>query len=356
MIRSAWIQRRLTRLATSSASMCSENAVNPETSANKTVTCFRRAWFAASCWLACRSNSTNWSRRTSRVVSTTASPKTKRILSCASMAFLISAISSFTGLSLIECTHYKLNLRALALKNCACLPHLMNDSISEETHRIKFKLWFRCTCETCVRHYIITSSEESDCNQEGVEMVKLNGKVAVVTGASRGVGKGIALGLGEAGATVYVTGRTGKEKTDVEKLGGTVFSTAEAVTAMGGKGVAILCDHNDDAQTETAFKQIAKEGKKIDILVNNAWAGYEKMREGSRFTYFKPFWEQPFWRWDAMFQSGVRAAYTSSAFAARMMTKKKSGLIVNISFWSAQLYLSNAQYGASKAAVDKLSE
>ena len=187
-------------------------------------------------------------------------------------------------------------------------------------------------------------------------MVKLDRKVAVVTGASRGVGKGIALGLGEAGATVYVTGRTVKEKTDAEKLGGTVFSTAEAVTAIGGKGVAILCDHSDDAQTEAAFKQIAKEGKKIDILVNNAWAGYEKMREGSRFTYFKPFWEQPFWRWDAMFQSGVRAAYTASAFAARMMTKKKSGLIVNISFWSAQVYMSNTQYGASKAAVDKLSE
>ena len=187
-------------------------------------------------------------------------------------------------------------------------------------------------------------------------MVKLNGKVAVVTGGSRGVGKGIALGLGEAGATVYITGRTGKEKTDVEKLGGTVFSTAEAVTAMGGKGVAILCDHNDDVQTEAAFKQIVKESKKIDILVNNAWAGYEKMREGSRFTYLKPFWEQPFWRWDAMFRSGVRAAYISSAFATRQMTRKKRGLIVNISFWSAQVYLGNTQYGASKAAVDKLSE
>jgi NAD(P)-dependent dehydrogenase (short-subunit alcohol dehydrogenase family) len=187
-------------------------------------------------------------------------------------------------------------------------------------------------------------------------MADLKGKVAVVTGASRGVGKGIALGLGEAGATVYVTGRTVKDKTDAEKLGGTVFSTADAVTVMGGKGIGIQCDHSDHAQTEAAFKQIAKESKKIDILVNNAWAGYEKMREGSRFTYFKPFWEQPFWRWDAMFDSGVRAAYTASAFAARMMTRKKRGLIVNISFWAAQVYLSNTQYGVSKAAVDKMSE
>ena len=187
-------------------------------------------------------------------------------------------------------------------------------------------------------------------------MVKLNGKVAVVTGGSRGVGKGIALGLGEAGATVYVTGRTVKEKTDTGKLGGTVFSTAEAVTELGGKGIAIQCDHSDDSQVESVFQKIAKESKKIDLLVNNAWAGYEKMREGSRFTYFKSFWEQPFWRWDAMFHSGVRAVYTSSAFAARLMTKKKRGLIVNISFWSAQVYLSNTQYGVAKAAVDKMSE
>ena len=187
-------------------------------------------------------------------------------------------------------------------------------------------------------------------------MVSMKGKVAVVTGASRGVGKGIALGLGEAGATVYITGRSVEEKKDAEKLGGTVFSAAEAVNSMGGKGIAIHCDHRDDAQVEAAFKQIAKESKKIDVLVNNAWAGYEKMHEGRKFTYFKPFWEQPFWRWDAMFDAGVRAAYTASAFAARMMTKKKRGLIVNISFWSAQVYNSNTQYGVSKAAVDKMSE
>jgi dehydrogenase/reductase SDR family protein 1 len=187
-------------------------------------------------------------------------------------------------------------------------------------------------------------------------MVSMKGKVAVVTGASRGVGKGIALGLGEAGATVYVTGRSAEEKQDVEKLGGTVFSTAEAVTAMGGRGIALHCDHREDSQVEAAFKHIAKESKRIDVLVNNAWGGYEKMREGRAFTYFKPFWEQPFWRWDAMFDAGVRAAYTSSAVAARMMTKKKSGLIVNISFWSAQVYMNNTQYGVSKAAVDKMTE
>lgn len=187
-------------------------------------------------------------------------------------------------------------------------------------------------------------------------MKSLANKIAVVTGASRGVGRGIALGLGEAGATVYVTGRTTEEGTDIEKLGGTVFGTAEEVTAAGGKGIAVTCDHRDDTQTENLFQRVSEEQGQLDVLVNNAWGGYEQMVHDNQFTWLKPFWEQPLWRWDAMFDSGVRAAYTSSAFAARMMTEKKNGLIVNISFWSAQVYLGNTQYGVAKAAVDKMSQ
>jgi dehydrogenase/reductase SDR family member 1 len=185
-------------------------------------------------------------------------------------------------------------------------------------------------------------------------MKSLSEKVAVVTGASRGVGKGIALGLGEAGATIYVTGRTMQEGVDIEKLGGTVFRTAEEVTKLGGKGIAVVCDHRDDTQTEKLFQHIKEEHGRLDILVNNAWGGYERMEHDGEFTWLKPFWEQPFWRWDAMFDGGVRAAYIASAFAARMMVEQKSGLIVNISFWAAQKYMSNVGYGAAKAAVDKL--
>src|SRR5689334_3031653 len=148
-------------------------------------------------------------------------------------------------------------------------------------------------------------------------MSMLDGKVALVTGASRGVGRGVALGLGEAGATVYVTGRSVAEKQDTDKLGGTVFSTAEAVTELGGKGVAVQCDHTQDEQTQAVFEQVKRESGRLDLLVNNAWGGYENMIEGRTLTYFKPFWEQPFWRWDAMFAAGARAAYISAAFGAR---------------------------------------
>lgn len=185
-------------------------------------------------------------------------------------------------------------------------------------------------------------------------MKSLPEKVVVVTGGSRGVGKGIALGLGEAGATVYVTGRTTREGADVEKLGGTVFGTAEEVTALGGKGIAIACDHREDAQVEKLFQQVKGENGQLDILVNNAWGGYERMEHDGEFTWLKPFWEQPFWRWDEMFHGGARAAFVASAFAARMMIEQQSGLIVNISFWAAQKYLANVPYGAAKAAVDKM--
>ena len=185
-------------------------------------------------------------------------------------------------------------------------------------------------------------------------MINLRGKVAVVTGGSRGVGKGIALGLGEAGATIYVTGRTTQEGSDIEKLGGTVFSTAKEVSAVGGKGFALACDHRDDAQAEKVFERVLEDNGRLDILVNNAWGGYEQMEQDGEFTWLKPFWSQPFWRWDAMFNGGVRAAYVASAFAARMMLEQESGLIVNISFWAAQKYMANVAYGAAKAAIDKM--
>jgi dehydrogenase/reductase SDR family protein 1 len=182
----------------------------------------------------------------------------------------------------------------------------------------------------------------------------LDSKVALVTGASRGVGKGVALGLGEAGATVYATGRTVKEGLSADGLPGTVHSTAAEVTALGGKGIGLPCDHCLDEETEAVFRRIMSDAGRVDILVNSAWGGYERMTEGGEFTWTKPFWEQPLWRWDAMFTAGVRACYAASAAAAEMMVRQKSGLIVNISFWASQKHVGNVAYGAAKAATDKL--
>ena len=182
----------------------------------------------------------------------------------------------------------------------------------------------------------------------------LRDKVAVVTGASGGVGKGVALGLGEAGATVYITGRR-MEKGDAPWFG-TVPETAAEVTRLGGKGIGIRCDHRHDEEVEATFRQIEAEQGRIDILVNNVWGGYEGMVENGVFTWEDPFWKQPLWRWDAMFAAGARAHFTASRLAAPMMVVQQRGLIVNISFWAAQKHMGNVIYGASKAATDKLAQ
>jgi dehydrogenase/reductase SDR family protein 1 len=174
-------------------------------------------------------------------------------------------------------------------------------------------------------------------------MPTLVGKIALVTGASRGVGKGIAQELLAADATVYITGRTAAD-----------MAYVAAESSSGAKGMAIVCDHRDDEQVRVAFRRIADEHGRLDILVNNVWGGYENMLENGQFTWSKPFWEQPLWRWDAMFQAGVRAHYLASQLAVPLMLAAGGGLIVNISFWAAQKHVGNVAYGVSKAATDKL--
>src|SRR5689334_14540362 len=156
-------------------------------------------------------------------------------------------------------------------------------------------------------------------------------RTAVVTGASRGIGRGVAIGLDEAGYRVIATGRS--------------IANADLPLAIS----RVVCDHRDDAATERVFMEIAAP----DILVNCAWGGYERMSEDGKFTWTLPFWEQPLHRWESMVGGGVRTIFTCSAAAARRMVPRRQGLIVNLSVGHSR-YLGNAIYGAVKAATDKL--
>lgn len=182
----------------------------------------------------------------------------------------------------------------------------------------------------------------------------LQGKVALVTGTSRGVGKGIALGLGEAGATVYITGRTTEEAPAVVPLPGTISETAQAVTDLGGLGLAVQCDHRDDDAVRALFQQIQREQGRLDILVNNVWGGYEHFNDGTEHWLEKGFWTVPLDRWDKSFQAGVRAHYVASVLAAPLMIAQQAGLIVNISFFAAQRVDRGVSYSVAKLADDHM--
>jgi NAD(P)-dependent dehydrogenase (short-subunit alcohol dehydrogenase family) len=161
----------------------------------------------------------------------------------------------------------------------------------------------------------------------------LAGRIAVVTGATRGVGRGIAVVLGECGATVYVTGRS------------TVDEAASEVTERGGRGIAARTDHTDDAQVEALFAGAGQ----IDLLVANAWGGYEDYdREG----FTAPFWEQPVERLDVMYRTGLRAQFTALRAAAPRV--RDGGLICCTGFTSETHYLGALPYDVVKAGVGRL--
>ncbi len=172
----------------------------------------------------------------------------------------------------------------------------------------------------------------------------LAGKVCLVTGASRGVGKGIAQKLGGSGATVYVTGRS--TRNDDSPFGGTVFATAEEITRRVGKGIAIACDHRDDAQTRAVFDRIAKDAGRLDVLVNNATAIPDGLTDPG------PFWEKPLAFAD-LFEVGARSTYVASWFAAPLLVSS-TGIIVNISSPVSWCFVHGPAYGGTKAAVDKM--
>jgi NAD(P)-dependent dehydrogenase (short-subunit alcohol dehydrogenase family) len=181
----------------------------------------------------------------------------------------------------------------------------------------------------------------------------LSGRVALVTGASRGVGKGIARGLGEAGATVYVTGRTTEDGASAARLPGTVHATAAEVTALGGRGTAVPLDAGDDDQLAACIRRIDDEQGRLDIVINSTWGGYERFTDGSEFNP-GPFWEQPLSLWDSMHRIGLRAHYVTTALAAPLMIRSGPGLVACLSSFAGQRFIPPVPYGVAHAAIDRL--
>ena len=174
-------------------------------------------------------------------------------------------------------------------------------------------------------------------------------QVALVTGASRGAGKGIALALGAAGMTVYVTGRSTHASLGRLKdtpLPGTIHETAQEISSLGGRGIALACDHADDAQVRRVFAQLESESGGLDILVNNAASIHDALIDPGG------FWEKPLGLADIL-DVGLRSAYVASYYAAPLMVRARRGLIAFTSSFGASCYMHGPAYGAQKVGLDK---
>jgi NAD(P)-dependent dehydrogenase (short-subunit alcohol dehydrogenase family) len=170
----------------------------------------------------------------------------------------------------------------------------------------------------------------------------MNAPIAVVTGATRGAGKGIALALGTEGMTVYVTGRS-RAGGDSE-YGGTVAETARLIDEAGGHGIAVPVDHADDEQVAELFARVEKDHGRLDLLVNNA----AKVLASSA-----NFWERPLETVD-LITVGLRSHYVASYYAAPLLIANGRGLIVNTGHYGAVSYHVGPAYGAQKAGADKM--
>jgi NAD(P)-dependent dehydrogenase (short-subunit alcohol dehydrogenase family) len=178
-------------------------------------------------------------------------------------------------------------------------------------------------------------------------MKSLTGKIALVTGGSRGAGRAIAVELGRAGATVYVTGRSTKGNS-TQNFPGTIDDTAAHIEAAGGKGVAIRCDHTIDAETEAVIEQIREEQGKLDILINNVWGGHDLIVNPGA------FWELPLEIWDTMFTAGVRAQLATNHFAIPLLRENEGALIIHTTFWDEGNYTGQFYYDLAKNALVRM--
>uniref|UniRef100_A0A8R1HS01 Dehydrogenase/reductase SDR family member 1 n=1 Tax=Caenorhabditis japonica TaxID=281687 RepID=A0A8R1HS01_CAEJA len=182
--------------------------------------------------------------------------------------------------------------------------------------------------------------------------MSLAGKIAIVTGASRGIGRGIALQLGEAGATVYITGRKPEQSLNSEHGLTGLEETAEEITKRGGKGIARFVDHANMDEVKNFFEAVEQDHQgQLDILINNAYQAVTAISENMG----KPFYETDPFIWDTVNNVGLRNHYFCSVYASRIMVQRNKGLIVNVSSGGGLRYLFNVAYGVGKQALDRLS-
>ena len=184
-------------------------------------------------------------------------------------------------------------------------------------------------------------------------MGRLDGKITLVTGASRGAGRGIAVALGGESATVYVTGRSTRGRAAVAEFRHAVEDTADEVSAAGGRGIAVPCDHTDDEQVRALFGRIQAEQGRLDILVANAWGGYLPYAEHNEW-FARPFAEQSMERWDGMFTAGLRSHLATCLFGMPLLQEAGHGLAVLTTFTRGRRYLGNVFYDVAKNAVCRL--
>jgi dehydrogenase/reductase SDR family member 1 len=175
---------------------------------------------------------------------------------------------------------------------------------------------------------------------------RLEDCVALVTGGSRGVGKGVAIGLAEAGATVIVTART--RSSGGSKWPGSLDETIAEIDKAGGKGVGLLCDHADDSSVRDIFDLIRRDHGRLDVLVNNVFAAPNVMPVNV------PFWRVPTSLWDTLHRVGLRSHFVASQFAVPLMLPQKRGLIVNTSSGGGVRYTFNVPFGVQKSGVDRM--
>ncbi|HUC22114.1 MAG TPA: SDR family NAD(P)-dependent oxidoreductase [Streptosporangiaceae bacterium] len=186
-------------------------------------------------------------------------------------------------------------------------------------------------------------------------MERLTGQVAVVTGATRGAGLGIARVLGEQGATVYVTGRSVRGAPTVPEYPGSIEDAADQVSALGGRGIPVRCDHTDEQSVIELFDRVQAGHGRLDVLVCNAWAGYMPYPEHNDW-FRQPFWEQSMERWDGMFTGGLRAHLMTARYGVPLMLPVSRGLVIFTTFTMGRKYLGNVFYDVAKNGICRAAE